>query len=327
MKRVLLVLLLIVVALIVGGYVFVNKAYNHSYNEEFPVEEITINADSAMITHGKYLALGPAHCAHCHSTLDNIEALERGEEVPMHGGFAFELPFGNIYSRNITSDVETGIGGYSDGEIYRMMRHNIRPNGRVCIDFMPFFNMSEYDVRSVIAYLRTLEPIRNEVPENQPNFLGKVILGLAIKPSMPKGTPPEFVKRDSTIEYGEYLAFSVANCYGCHTNRDLQTGQFIGEPYAGGFKIGPDASTGNWTFVSPNLTPDAETGVMANWSEEQFIERMRGGRVHRTSPMPWGPFSRLDDSDLKAIYRFLRTVEPVKQDNGVAAIAPTEEGA
>lgn len=324
MKRVLLILLVIVAMLVIGSYVFINKAYNHNYNEEFPIEDLAVQADSTMIAHGKYLALGPAHCAHCHSTLDNIEALERGEEVPMHGGFTFELPFGSIYSRNITSDSETGIGGYSDGEIYRMMRHNIRPNGRVCIDLMPFFNMSEYDVKSVIAYLRTLAPVKNEVPENELNLLGKMVMGMVIKPSMPNGTPPEFVKRDSTIEYGEYLAFSVANCYGCHTNRDLQTGKFIGEPYAGGFKFGPDASTSQWTFVSPNLTPDPETGVMANWSEEHFIERMRGGRVHQFSPMPWGPFSRLDDSDLKAIYRFLKTVKPVKLNNASAAQAPAD---
>lgn len=326
MKRVLLILLVLIVAIAIGAYVFVNKAYNQNYNADYPVKEITINADSAMIAHGKYIALGPAHCAHCHTTMDNIEALERGEEVPMHGGFDFELPFGHIYSRNITSDVETGIGGYSDGEVYRMLRHNIRQDGGVCIDFMPFFNMSEYDVNSIIAYLRTLQPVKKEVPENDLNFMGKAILGLAIKPSMPQGTPPEFVERDSTAEYGEYLAFSVANCYGCHTNRDLQTGKFIGEPYAGGFKFGPDATTGGWTFQTPNLTPDPETGVMASWSEEHFIERMRGGRVHMTSPMPWGPFSRLSDSDLKAVYRFLKTVKPVKQDNS-PLVTPPDEGA
>ncbi|MCB9190525.1 MAG: cytochrome C [Flavobacteriales bacterium] len=325
MKKILLVLLVVTVVVVAGGYFFVNHAYNHNYDAEFPVKEITIVADSAKIAHGKYLALGPAHCAHCHTTFENFEAVERGEEVPMHGGFDFELPFGHIYSSNISSDVETGIGGLSDGQFYRMLRHNIKGNGRVAIDFMPFFNMSEYDIECIIAYIRTLEPVKNEVPENDLNFMGKAILGLAIKPSMPKGTPPEFVKRDTTVEYGEYMAFSVANCYGCHTNRDLQTGEFIGEPYAGGFKFGPDATTQQWTFITPNLTPDEETGIMASWSEEQFIERMRGGRVHMASPMPWGPFSRLDDIDLKAVYRFLRTVKPV--NNRIEkVVSPPEEG-
>jgi len=324
MKRFLLILLIIVIAVAGAGYFFVNNAYEHNYDEEYPIPEITIEADSAMIAHGKYLALGPAHCSHCHTTLDNFQAVEAGQEVPMHGGFDFALPFGHIYSSNITSDVKTGIGGMSDGQLYRMLRHNIKGNGKVCIDFMPFFNMSEYDVRSIIAYVRTLEPVVNEVPENDLNFMGKAIMGLAIKPSQPKGTPPDFVEREVTVDYGEYLAFSVANCYGCHTNRDLQTGEFIGEPYAGGFKFGPDPTTQNWTFVTPNLTPDPETGSMYGWSEEQFIERMRGGRVHMTSPMPWGPFSRLDSVDLRALYAFFQTVEPVKQDNTPFATPPAE---
>jgi mono/diheme cytochrome c family protein len=324
MKKVLIILVSVVAIAAIGGYAFVMNAYNHNYDAEYPVPDITIVSDSARIAHGKYLALGPAHCSHCHTAFENFEAVERGEEVPMSGGFDFQLPFGHIYSRNITSDKETGIGNLTDGHIYRMLRHNIRSDGKVCIDFMPFFNMSEYDVECVIAYIRKLEPVKNQVPENDLDFVGKAILGLAIKPSMPKGTPPDFVKRDSTVEYGEYLAFSVANCYGCHTNRDLQTGEFIGEPYAGGFKFGPDPSTGDWTFVTPNLTPDPETGIMAGWTEEQFIERMRGGRVFKTSHMPWGPFSRLEDVDLKALYRFFQTVTPVKQDNGPSAIPPTE---
>ncbi|MDP6909633.1 MAG: hypothetical protein QF371_09010, partial [Flavobacteriales bacterium] len=62
-----------------------------------------------------------------------------------------------------------------------------------------------------------------------------------------------------------------------------------------------------------------------NWTEEQFITRMRGGRVHMTSPMPWGPLSRLDDIDLKALYRFLQTVDPVNRDNGQLVTPPAEE--
>lgn len=324
MKRFLTILLALVIVIVLGTFMLVSVKYEHNYDAEFPIPEMTVEADSAMIAHGKYLALGPAHCAHCHTTLDNFEAVERGEEVPMHGGFEFALPFGSVYSSNITSDTETGIGNLSDGQLYRMFRHNIKGNGRVCIDFMPFFNMSEYDVRSIIAYVRTLEPVKNEVPENEFNFAGKAVMGLAIKPSQPRATPPDFVKREVSVEYGEYLAFSVANCYGCHTNRDLQTGEFIGKPYAGGFTFGPDPTTQGWQFVTPNLTPDPETGIMYGWNEQQFIDRMRGGRVHLTSPMPWGPFSRLDSIDIRALYAFFQTVEPVKQDNSPFVTAPTE---
>lgn len=323
-KKILLWLVALICLVMVVFVVYVQTNYEQSFDAQYPVQELTIQADSAMIKHGNYLVYGPAHCAHCHTSLENIEALEKGVEVPMTGGFVFEIPLGKIYTPNITPDKETGIGNHTDGELYRMLRHNIRKDGAACIELMPFFNMSDYDIKSVIAFLRTLKPVKNQVAENEYNFMGKIIRTLAIKPSVPAGNPPVKVERDTTIQYGKYLCESVANCKGCHTDRDLKTGAFIGEPYAGGFQMGPDASTQNYTYITPNLTPDPETGILVNYTEEGFISRMRGGRVHATSPMPWGPFSRMYESDLKAIYRYLKTVKPVKRKNGGPMIPPAK---
>lgn len=323
MKRVLLTILVIVAICIAGLAYHVNTNFNRSVADQYPIPEYTVNPDSAKIAHGKYLALGPAHCSHCHSPLESLPDVEMGKEVDMTGGFTFELPIGNIHSPNITSDPETGIGSYSDGQLYRMFKHNVRADGQICLELMPFFNMSEYDIESIICYLRTLEPVKSERQENEYNFLGKMIRTFALKASEPAGEPVDFIARDTTIEYGKYLSEAVANCMGCHTERDLKTGAFIGEPYAGGF-VFEDASTQMWRYVTPNITPDTETGIMSAWSEEQFIERMRGGRIHMTSPMPWGPFSRLDDTNLKALYRFLQTVEPVNRDNGQIVTPPAE---
>lgn len=325
MKRVLIFLLVLIIAGGAGLHYHVNTNYNRSFETDYPIPDMTVISDSAKVAHGKYLALGPAHCAHCHSALENIQDVEMGKEVPMTGGFVFALPIGNIYSPNITSDVETGIGGFSDGQLYRMFRHNVRADGQVCLELMPFFNMTEYDIESIISYLRSLDPVKSDVPENDYNFLGKVIRTFALKASEPATEPIDFIQRDTTVEYGKYLSEAVANCMGCHTDRDLKTGEFIGEPYAGGMTFGPDASTQGWTIISPNITTDSETGITVGWSEEQFITRMRGGRVHKMSPMPWGPLSRLDDIDLKALYRFLQTVEPVKRDNGQIVTPPAED--
>jgi len=125
------------------------------------------------------------------------------------------------------------------------------------------------------------------------------------------------------VEYGKYLAGSVANCRGCHTARDMKSGEFIGPDYAGGMTFGPDSFTKDWVFESPNLTPDKETGIMAEWDEETFIDRMQAGRIHDTSPMPWGAFQRIKDNDWKAIYRFLRTVKPEKNLVDMIALPPT----
>ena len=323
MKQFILICVAIVAIAIAALVYHVNGNFNRSVADLYPIPNYTVQPDSAKIAHGKYLALGPAHCSHCHAPIESLPAVEMGKEVDMTGGFVFALPIGNIYSPNITSDSETGIGSYSDGQLYRMLRHNVRADGQICLELMPFFNMSEYDIESIICYLRTLKPVKKERKPNEYNFLGKMIRTFALKASEPVGVPVDFVDRDTTIEYGKYLSEAVANCMGCHTERDLKTGAFVGEPYAGGL-VFHDASTQMWKYVTPNITPDSETGIMSAWSEEQFIERMRGGRIHMTSPMPWGPFSRLDDTDLKALYRFLQTVEPVNRDNGQIVTAPEE---
>jgi len=92
----------------------------------------------------------------------------------------------------------------------------------------------------------------------------------------------------------------------------MQTGEYIGEEYAGGLYFGPDNLTNGWQFVTPNLTPDP-SGIMTNWSEQQFIERMRAGRIYEFSPMPWAAFATMDEIELKAVYRYLKSLEPVNQ--------------
>lgn len=239
----------------------------------------------------------------------------------MSGGFSFPLPIGTLHTPNITSDVETGIGGYSDGELYRMLRHNVRRDGAACLELMPFTTMSEYDIHSIIAFLRTQPAVRNEVASNEYNFLGKIIRTLAIKPANVQGILDR-IEPDSSVEYGRYLCESVANCKGCHTNRNLQDGSFIGDPYGGGMTFGPDASTFNYTFITPNLTSDPDFGILTRYDQDSFVKRMRNGRTHQYSPMPWGSFKRMSDSDLKAVYQYLLTVKPSKQEVKVTAIPP-----
>jgi mono/diheme cytochrome c family protein len=325
MKKILLIVIGSIAAILIGFTIFINLSYEQSFDEKFPVKELIIKADSAMVARGEYLAYGPAHCGHCHSPLDKLEAVDRGEAVVMTGGFVFDLPIGKVYSPNLSSDPETGIGGLSDGQLYRMLRHNVRRDGAACLELMPFTTMSDYDIHSIIAFLRTQPAVKNEVPKNDYNFLGKMIRSLAIKPADPGNAVAANITPDSSVAYGKYLCESVANCRGCHTNRDLKTGAFIGEPYAGGFQMGPDASTANYTFVTPNITPDPTTGILVRYDETRFMDRMRGGRIHQTSPMPWGSFKRLSDNDLKAIYRFLKTVKSVNNPIAQTVIPPAEK--
>jgi len=289
-----------------------------------PYPDLKASNDPAVIARGKYLVYGPAHCANCHTAIKNQPLVDAGQEVALSGGFEFTTPVGVFRSRNITSDKETGVGNLSDKEIARALRYNVRHDNQALLPFMPFQELSEEDMIAIISYIRTLAPVKNEVPDNYFNFLGKIVKTFILKPSMPQSKPVYSIARDTTPEYGKYMAHYVANCYGCHTNRDMKTGAFIGEPFAGGLQFEPSPETQGYGFITPNLTPDPETGRMQGWTEAVFMKRMRSGRVHKTSPMPWGPFSRMDDNDLKAIYRYLQTVPPVKHEIVKVAYAPGE---
>lgn len=270
---------------------------------EGPYPDIAASSDSLIISKGKQLVFGPAHCADCHSTANADSLFSLGQDVPLSGGYAFELPIGKIYTKNITPDSATGIGRYTDREIARSLRYGIAPNGTAFFDFMPFHNTSDEDLTAIISYLRSQKPVKNAVPDNEFNVMGKVIKAFLIKPVGPNGDVPVAIKRDSTVEYGKYLAINVANCSGCHTKRDMMTGEFTGELFAGGLEIDG--------FVTPNLTTDRESRIY-DWNVQQFIARFRQGKLVEKSPMPWNSFKRMSDEDLIAIYKYLKTLQPIK---------------
>lgn len=324
-KKILLILVLVLVVVIAGFVTFVNTSYEKDYSELYPVEELTVEADSALLARGEYLVYGPAHCGHCHAPFEKLGNLEQGEKVPLTGGFGLDIPPGLFNAPNITTDVETGIGGFSDGELYRMLRHNVRPNGHATIDFMPFINMSEEDIHAIIAYLRSTEPVKFDAPKTEWSFMGKMLLALgAIKPQLPDEPIKQKVESEISVENGKYMAYAVANCRGCHTNRDMKTGEYIGEPYAGGLVFGPDNLSAGWVFTTPNLTDDPETGIMYGWSEDQFIDRMHAGRIHQMSPMPWSAVSHMNEVDLRSVYRYLKSVPPVNNKIEQTATPPAE---
>jgi mono/diheme cytochrome c family protein len=292
-----IILLLLIVALTIT----VMSRQNLKFDAPYP--NITASKDSAIILRGKELVLGPAHCADCHSLLNPDSLIALGQEVPLSGGHEFAMPIGKMYSKNITPDSLTGIGRYTDAQLARSLRYGVGTDGRALFDFMPFHNTSDEDLTAILSYLRAQKPVKNEVPSHTFNILGKVVKAFLIKPVGPNGEVPVSVKRDSTIEYGKYLAINVANCSGCHTKRDLMTGAYKGQLFSGGLEFDG--------FIVPNLTTDSTSRIFG-WSQENFIDRFRKGRLNPKSPMPWNSYKRMSDADLKAIYKFLQTLKPIK---------------
>jgi len=167
---------------------------------------------------------------------------------------------------------------------------------------MPFHNMSDEDLRAVISYLRAQKPVHHVIPDNELNTMGHIVKAFLVKPVGPSGPVPAAVTADTSAAYGKYIALNIAECNGCHTQRDM-AGGYIGPPLAGGGNIEG--------FITPNLTPDP-SGRISKWSQQDFITRFRKGRLVPGSPMPWPSFGQMSDNELKAIYNYLKTLKPSK---------------
>ncbi len=288
-------------------FAFVSMTWKKAYDAPYP--PISISSDSTVLARGQYLVYGPAHCATCHIDPSDYDAMSAGELVPIAGGSEIIIPPGTFRPRNLTPDIETGIGSLTNEEVARVMRFGVGHDGRVLFPFMPFENMTEEDLNSIISFLRSRPPVSRKIEATEYTFLGKVVLAVGmIKPIQPGATPKKALKQEASVVYGEYLANSVANCAGCHSPRDLKSGEFTGPKFSGGLIFEETAAT----FTTPNLTPDPETGVLATWTEDTFIQRFKSGPIHEGTPMPWSSFAMMNEVDVKAIYMYLKSLPPTK---------------
>jgi len=305
------------------------------------VRELKAPSDSATLARGKRIFTYQAHCWSCHNTPGSPDHL-----VPS-GGMEFDLRsigpgFGMWYARNLTPDVETGLGGWTDGEIVRALREGLRNDGTPLFPIMPidwYHGMADEDVLAVVAYLRSLPPVKNLVPAREPSFVAKALFTFGVMaPRAPVMMPVIAPPRGITVEYGKYLSNNVADCADCHTPRDLQDGHFfLDSMFAGSsFPFGGGAE-GPILAHARNITPDAATGI-GSWTEEQFMDAVTSGmRPDSTvlSPvMAYGLYKSWDEDELKAVYAYLkslpavrRTVPPVAFEERMTSTQGAEHGA
>jgi mono/diheme cytochrome c family protein len=294
------------------------RTWDRSY-DDVPLPDVTASTDPMVIARGEYLVYGPAHCVECHaSSFEEFQKVVNNQKVPLLGGTRFAAPpLGAIYSKNLTPDKDTGIGRYSDGQIARMMRYNVRPNGRASVGpMMPFHNMSDQDMVAIISFLRAQPPVRNQVPENEWTMAGKIIRSISstFKPRQPSAVNPPRVAppEKPTKERGEYLARYVANCVGCHTPLHDTTFEPTGPEFSGGEEFEPMPLPGAdmqlW-FITPNITPMKGSALMKFPDRATFVARFKvGGRQHAGTPMPWEAFAKMSAEDVGAIYEFLHSL-------------------
>lgn len=319
LRKILIAAAAVLVVVIVGGAIFVSSR-QHLRFDDTPYPDVAASADPAVIERGRYIVRVAAGCAGCHGDPSQRAAYASGADVPLVGGFVFDIPPGQFYTRNLTPDSATGLGKVPDRAIARALRFGVGHDGRALLPFMEMQGLADDDLRAVVSYLRTLPPVRNPVPPHHYNVLGKIVRATVLaKPVGPPATPLAQAPRGASVETGRYLVESVSLCWACHTQRSQMTGALTGPRFGGttNFKESGDRTR---TWSPPNITSDPETGRLGKLSEDQFVARFRQGRLIPGSPMPWQAFSRMNEEDLRAIYRYLKTVPPVKRDMGPAVV-------
>lgn len=295
----------LVLAVVTSGVTYLRA--NRKVDAPYP--NIHASKDPAVIERGRYLVEGAAHCGECHGAVDPPAASRIGR--PLIGGMEFQLPVGTFRVPNITPDPETGIGTLKDPEIARLIRYGVKPDGQAALPFMPYADLSDDDLTAIISYLRAQKPVKHAVPEHDINALGRVVQAYVLEPKGPTTTPKKSFAPEATPAYGQYLTHNVGNCVMCHTQVDMRTGAFAG-PKLGGGAEHDAANNPEKKYLSPNLTPDPRWGWLHGWSEDAFVARFKGGRVHADSPMPWEAFQHMTETDVRAIYRYLQTLPPAQ---------------
>lgn len=283
-----------------------------------PASAERIEATPERVARGAYLVNHVADCLGCHSehTLAYGFPIKPGREGA--GGIVWDEKMGfpgRLAAANLTPDPETGLGKWSDGEILRAMREGVDRNGDALFPIMPYAhlrNLSDDDAKAIVAYLRTLRPIRYEKPKKQLNVPLNFIEKFIPQPLEGRVTAPD---PNDSVAYGRYLT-RIGGCYECHTPHDNK-GPIEAQAFSGGWEmIGPWGRN-----VTANLTPHPDTFV-GRATKAEFIGRFRAfanftaanapaAPKGRNTVMPWIELSGMTDHDLGAIYDYLKTVTPV----------------
>lgn len=255
------------------------------------------------VARGRYLAQA-ADCQGCHTA--------RGGR-PYAGSLAFDLPFGTIYSVNLTPDRKTGIGGWTDAQFLRALREGVGPRAHLypVMPYTSFTYMTDADALAIRAYLATLEPVRLQRPPVRFSFpfnrRGLMRIWTYLFNPDRRFTPN--ADRSPAWNRGAYLAEALGHCGDCHTPRNLLQAVDNRRKYAG-------AMTGGWR--ASNITADRASGL-GGWSDADLAQFLATGRAPGRAPAA-GPMrdvidlslSRLTPSDIAALVTYLRSIPPVQ---------------
>ena len=261
-------------------------------------------ANGDLVARGDYLVNTVMTCQNCHTPMgpngpDFSKALS--------GGLLFDEPPFKVVASNITQDKETGIGGWTDAQIKHLLRTGRRPNGVQIAEVMPtaFYGiLTERDMDAIVAYLRTVKPVKNKVAD--PVY--KIQLPHHLFPGGEK--PYTEAMLTDKVKNGFYLA-TIGHCMECHTPFGAKGKDFVGDLGKGGMEF-----PGPWgKSVSVNITSSKAKGL-GDWTDAQIKTAITQGVSkdgHKLKPpMGYPYYARMKSEDIDAMIAYLRTV-PAKE--------------
>lgn len=255
---------------------------------------------------GSYLVNGILTCGNCH-TPKGQGGVPVVEKLHSGGSQTWDEPSYTVKGANITPDRDTGIGTWSEADVKRALTQGMRPNGVPLAPIMPsaFYTVfTPEDLDAVVAYLRSVPPVRNQVPK--PDY--KAALPVEPVPGAGKAMTPESLR--DPAKRGFYLV-TIGHCMECHI--PIVNGR---HDYANGSGKGGQAFRGPFgVSVSRNITSDKTAGIGA-WSDVEIKRAITQG-ISRDGaplkpPMGFAWYARMTDADLDAIVAYLRIVPPLK---------------
>jgi mono/diheme cytochrome c family protein len=280
---------------------------------------------AANVERGRYLVTSIMACGNCHATRNGTGGVVEGRELA-GGGMRFDLPVYQGMAPNITPDRETGIGAWSDNEIKRALTHGERPASSPLagVPLAPLMAVSFFkaltpaDLDAVVAYLRSVPPVRHAVPP-------------ATRPASPPHQPYAEAERGFSpadlrdrVRRGAYLA-TIAHCMECHTPIGDKGGLLYDTALGTGGRAFLTSMLSNlpagWSgATSRNITSDPVAGL-GGWTDDEIKRAIAQGvgRDGRTlqAPMPFAGYATIAPEDLDALVAYLRTV-PAKPGGGPA---------
>jgi mono/diheme cytochrome c family protein len=309
MKKVLKVLgILIGVLVLLGAAGAAYIQFNGIPSYEVQAIDLKVTPDSTMLAEGKRLAT--LVCNQCHMAPSGKLEGNRMPDLPPQ--------FGEAWSANITQDEQYGAGRYSDGELAYLLRTGIKRDGNYAPPWMPKFpHLSDYDLHSIIAYLRSdapeLEAVNKPQRPSEPTFFAKFLCYVAFKPLPYPDAAITAPPKEDKVAFGKYISTGKVECFGCHSP-SFETMNIFEPEKTPGYFSGGNAMRDmeGKTILTRNLTPDPTTGI-GGWTEEQFIKAVKYGQRDGKPALryPMNPYAALTDEEVAAIFAYLQTIPPI----------------